>query len=116
MDAELEKDLKTLGAFIESYCRRRHKHLARGPATLKTHEVEAIVGRELRLCAECRKLLAHSFVKRTRCPLSPKPACRHCPDHCYHPRYRAEIRRVMRSAGWRFALRNPLAYLHHMRS
>ena len=116
MDAELEKDLRILGRFIESYCRRCHAHRDSAPAKLGTHDVEAVVGRELRLCAECRKLLAHSFVKRTRCPLSPKPACRRCPDHCYHPRYRAEIRRVMKTTGWRFALRNPLEYLRHLRS
>ena len=74
---------------------------------MKTHDVQAIAGRAVNLCPECMKLLTHAFIKRTHCPMNPKPACKHCPSHCYHPTYRAQIREVMRFSGarcfWRVA-------------
>jgi hypothetical protein len=66
------------------------------------------------LCENCSKLLAHSFFKRLHCPMDPKPACKHCPDHCYQARYRQEIRRVMRYSGWAMIRRGRLDLLWHM--
>ena len=63
------------------------------------------------LCPACRKLLAHAFVQRSHCPLDPKPACKKCPTHCYAPKYRAQIREVMKYSGRRLGLRGRLDYL-----
>jgi hypothetical protein len=114
MDKELRRDLKTLANFIRVYCHDRHADRATELVTLATHDVEAIHGRPLELCESCRRLLAHAFTKRTRCPMEPKPACKRCPDHCYHPTYRQQIREVMKYSGRKLVLRGRLDYLFHL--
>jgi hypothetical protein len=114
IDGELRKDLKTLALFISLYCRYRHRDQPRTPAELRTHDVRGIAGRDIELCAGCQKLLAHAFVKRSHCPMDPKPACKHCPNHCYHPTYRAQIREVMRFSGRKMLLAGRLDYLFHL--
>lgn len=113
-DAGLRRDLRTLASFIVLYCHHRHKDALKGPVRLKTHDVERIAGRPVRICDDCARLLAHAFTKRTHCPMSPKPACKHCPNHCYHPTYRRQIREVMRVAGKRMVLTGRLDYLIHL--
>lgn len=110
----LRADLALLAGFIEVYCRSRHKGVDRQPVRLKTHEVEAIHGRPLLLCNDCRRLLTHAFVKRTHCPLDPKPVCKRCPVHCYAPAYRRRIREVMKVAGRRMVLSGRVDYLFHL--
>lgn len=111
---ELRKDLKTLALFIRIYCEQRHPNADKQPVELKTHGVQAIAGRPVILCAECRKLLIHAFTKRSNCPMDPKPACKHCPNHCYHPTYRAQIREVMKYSGRKLLLSGRLDYLYHL--
>jgi hypothetical protein len=111
---ELERDLRTLALFIRIYCKYKHKEAEKVPASMKTHDVEAIAGRPVPLCGSCSKLLMHAFTKRTRCPMDPKPACKHCPDHCYHPTYRAQIREVMKYSGKKLLLSGRLDYLFHL--
>jgi hypothetical protein len=111
---ELQRDLKTLALFISIYCRYKHGEAPKTPATMRTHDVTAIAGREIHLCAECTKLLMHAFTKRSHCPLHPKPACKHCPSHCYHPSYRAQIREVMKFSGKKLLLAGRLDYLFHL--
>jgi hypothetical protein len=108
---KLRKDLRTLALFIDLYCRRRHRNAARAPVWLRTVDVAAVHGRPLELCPECAKLAAHAFAKRMQCPLEPKPACKHCPQHCYAPQYRAQIRDVMRYSGRRLVLGGRIYYL-----
>ena len=114
MPRELEKDLRTLALFIDLYCRYRHAGAEKGPPDLKTHDAEAIAGRARLLCEDCRQVLAHAFVKRSHCPMDPKPACKHCPAHCYHPTYRARIREVMKFSGRKMLLGGRLDYLFHL--
>jgi hypothetical protein len=110
----LRRDLKLLADFIHLYCHQRHRETDRSAVRLKTHDVESLCRRPIRLCTACRKLLTHAFVKRTRCPLEPKPACKKCPTHCYAPAYRAQIREVMKYSGRRLVLRGRLDYLYHL--
>ena len=114
MKTELDKDLRTLALFISLYCRYRHQADERTEAALKTHDVRTIAGRSIALCPQCQKLLAHAFTKRSHCPLDPKPACKHCPQHCYHPTYRAQIREVMKFSGRKMLLAGRLDYLFHL--
>ena len=114
MSTELERDLKTLALFINLYCRYRHVGADKTSPQLKTHDVKGIAGRELSLCEDCRKLLVHAFVKRSHCPMDPKPQCKHCPSHCYHPTYRAQIREVMQFSGKKMLLSGRLDYLFHL--
>lgn len=109
----LERDLRVLARFVRIYCRAQHGEVAREPLRMSTHDVRAIVGEELELCAECRKLLAHAFVKRSRCPMDPKPMCKKCPNHCYAPEYRRRIQEVMRYSGRQMLLKGRLDYLLH---
>lgn len=111
---KLRRDLKTLAWFIKIYCDGKHPHAERATATLKTHDVTGIARREIALCPDCRKLLTHAFVKRSYCPFDPKPMCKKCPEHCYSPNYRAQIREVMRYSGMRLVLRGRLDYLLHI--
>jgi len=105
------RDLRVLAKLIALYCDSKHGGRAKAPVTLKTHDVEAVYGKPLELCPACRKLLAHAFVQRSHCPLDPKPACKKCPTHCYAPKYRAQIREVMKYSGRRLGLRGRLDYL-----
>jgi len=108
------KDLKVLATFIGVYCKHRHGDAPKTPVQMKTHDVQAIAGKPVVLCAPCSKLLAHAFVKRSHCPHSPKPACKDCPSHCYHPDYRAQIRQVMKYSGRRLVMSGRLDYLLHL--
>jgi hypothetical protein len=109
----LQKDLRTLAVFIETYSRGKHPGADREPLPLKTHDVKEIVGHEVSVCRDCSRLLTHAFVKRMTCRMDPKPWCKHCPKHCYDPRYRAQIRQVMKYAGMRLVLTGRLDYLAH---
>jgi hypothetical protein len=110
----LVKDLKTLAVFVQIYCRHQHAAAAKTIVTLHTHDLPSIAGQPVVLCPDCTKLLAHAFVKRTHCPMNPKPMCKHCPSHCYHPRYRQQIREVMKFSGRKMVLHGRLDYLFHL--
>ena len=65
------------------------------------------------LCADCQDLLSYAIQRLQRCPLDPKPACKHCEIHCYKPPYREKIRDVMRYSGKRLLLHGRLDLLWH---
>jgi len=110
----LRKDLKLLATFVRVYCRDSHAEAPMAPVELKGYDVEGIVGRPLLLCASCRKLLAHAFVKRSTCPYDPKPSCKKCTTHCYGPAYRQQMRAVMKHSGRRLVMSGRLDYLIHL--
>ncbi len=110
-DRKLRKDLRVLGLFIEMYCSANHQNRENEKSEFVAEGLEGVTRRPLVLCPQCSKLLAHAWVKRTTCPLNPKPACKHCATHCYHPDYRKQIRDVMRESGRRIVLRGRLDYL-----
>lgn len=105
-DKALQRDLRLLADFINIYCKHRHIDAPKAPVDLKNFDVNMPS-----LCPTCTKLLAHALVKRSTCPLDPKPACKHCPQHCYHPTYREQIREVMKYSGSRLVLSGRLDYL-----
>jgi Nitrous oxide-stimulated promoter len=109
------KDLFILIKFIEVYCHDRHIDTSEPQIIdLKTHDLKELTGKIPRLCPGCQKLLAHALVKRTTCPMQPKPTCKHCPRHCYHPKYRQQIRDVMKYSGRKLVLRGRIDYLLHL--
>jgi len=110
----LDHDLKTLAVFIQIYCKHQHAQASKAGVSLHTHDVSAVAGRPVVLCPECTKLLTHAFVKRTHCPMNPKPTCKHCPAHCYHATYREKIREVMRFSGKFMLLHGRVDYLAHL--
>jgi hypothetical protein len=113
-DPKLSSDLKTLALFVELYCRHKHADEPKELMSLRTHDVQRIADREISLCPQCTKLLAHAFVKRSHCPMNPKPPCKHCPTHCYHERYRDAMREIMRYSGRKMLLGGRLDYLFHL--
>ena len=113
-ERKLRRDLRTLVKFVEVYCRNLHEHAPKADARLKVPDLDALSDRAMDLCPACSKLLAHAFVKRVRCPLDPKPTCKHCPSHCYQPRYREAMRSVMKYSGRRLVLCGRFDYLWHL--
>lgn len=114
MPPAVRKDLKTLALFIRVYCQHKHTDQPRAKVELKNFDIPAIAGRDLQLCETCTKLLTHAWVKRSMCPMEPKPACKHCPNHCYHPTYRQMIREVMKFSGRKMVLSGRLDMLYHL--
>lgn len=95
LEKKLENDLKVLRTFIGAYCNGKHA-TPRGS-----------------LCADCAGFLAYAESKRRKCPLNPKPACKHCPIHCYSKERRALIREVMAYSGRRLMMRGRLDLVWH---
>lgn len=114
MSKTVEHDLKTLAVFIEVYCQAQHAKAAKRTALPCVGDIGQMAGKPLCLCEDCHKLLAHAFVKRTHCPMNPKPSCKHCPKHCYHPAYRQKIQAVMRFSGKKILLSGRLDYVFHL--
>lgn len=114
VDRRLRRDLKTLAQFVELYCADQHKLVARQPRSLPGFDMHQLVGKEVVLCQDCNRLLAHALVMRSHCRMAPKPACKHCPACCYHPKYRAAIQQVMRYSGRKFVLSGRIDYLLHL--
>ncbi len=113
-DPKIIGDLKTLVRFIEVYCDGLHDASDRQAVDLKTHDIQALAGRSVELCPDCTKLLTHALVKRSVCPMDPKPQCKHCPNHCYHPTYRKQIQEVMKYSGRKLVMRGRVDYLLHL--
>lgn len=113
-EPELARDLKTLALFIRVYCREKHGNEVKSIVRMEGYELEEMARGPMILCPTCAKLLAHAFYKRSHCPMHPKPACKNCPSHCYHPSYRAQIRQVMKFSGKHLLLSGRLDYLFHL--
>ena len=90
-----QKDVKVLVTFIGVFCRGKHQS-PKG-----------------QLCHDCAELLSYAKARRLNCPLDPKPACKHCPTHCYTKPRLAAIREVMAYSGARLLLRGRLDLLWH---
>ncbi len=103
-----KKDLKVLLTFVRVFCRARHSALPRTEVA-----AEGVVSGVLHLCADCAGLVAYALEKRRKCPLDPKPSCKHCHIHCYSKEYRSRIREIMSFSGRRMIMRGRLDYLWH---
>ena len=90
-----EAEKKTLSTIIRINCRSVHgsKHL----------------------CEDCSRLEEYALRRVDHCVYgSGKPACKNCPVHCYSPKMREEIRKVMLQAGPGMLFRHPLLSLAHI--
>ena len=108
--APQQKDLKVLIAFTATYCRAKHDE--RTPFSLPA-DLDGMFRRDVELCPNCARFLAYALERRRRCPLDPKPSCKHCHIHCYSKEYRAQVREIMAFSGRRMILRGRLDYLWH---
>lgn len=100
-----QKDVKVLIRFIELYC--RSKHGERKAANFPGVEATANV------CGDCEALIAYAIMKRKKCPLDPKPSCKHCHIHCYSKDFREKIREVMAFSGRKMLMRGRVDMLWH---
>ena len=82
---------------IEIYCRGKHK------------------SKKGCLCPQCQALADYARARTQRCPrMAEKTFCSACPHPCYKPQLREEMKRVMRYAGPRMLLHDPVAALRHL--
>jgi len=106
------KDLKVLALFTAVWCEAHH---AGEKAPLAPSDSAlAGLGLERRpLCADCREFLVYAIARRIKCPLDPKPTCKHCHVHCYRPGHRERVREIMRFSGKHLIRRGRLDLLWH---
>jgi len=114
VDRKMKRELRTLSRFIQIYCSDLHADQLRQTVGMRTMDVEEVCGREVVLCPSCSRLLQHAFTKRMNCIMDPKPMCKKCPEHCYAPDYRQQIRAVMRYSGKKMLLHGRIDYLLHL--
>jgi len=107
-----EKDLRVLALFTAVYCRFRHD-AEKAPFEVGEPGLQGQGMERFHLCDECREFLAYAFVRRLRCPLDPKPTCKHCHVHCYRQGHREKVREIMRFSGRHLILRGRLDLLWH---
>ncbi len=106
------KDLQVLAQFTSVYCRVHHE----GEKTSFAADRTRVTGLKLEkypLCEECSDFLFYAIERRLRCPLEPKPICKHCHVHCYRPGHREKVREIMRFSGKYLIMRGRLDLLWH---
>ena len=94
-----EKDIRVLADFSGVYCRENHRSEEKNPFYIDEQRLEALNEKQIGLCADCTRLLAHGIAKLLQCPHDPKPMCKKCTVHCYAPGYREKMKDVMRFSG-----------------
>ena len=115
LDKKKATDIRILAEFIDVYCRRKHTQTSRHAVkTIDERFEETINKKEVSLCEDCERLFNHGIAKLMQCPFDPKPSCRKCPDHCYAPKYRQQIKEVMRFSGTYLVSRGRLGLLFHI--
>jgi hypothetical protein len=94
MNMSVARETKTIETMIKLYCRSVHG------------------GNEL--CKDCAELREYAKKRIERCVFKEdKPACKECPVHCYSPKRREEIKKVMRFSGPRMIFRHPVMAIFH---
>ncbi|MDI9382907.1 MAG: nitrous oxide-stimulated promoter family protein [Verrucomicrobiota bacterium] len=94
----IARELKTVEAMIEIYCRHHHTPSPRA-----------------QLCPDCTQLLQHATLRLSKCPFKEnKPACKNCRIHCYREPFKSRIREVMRYSGPRMLLHHPFLACRHL--
>lgn len=106
------KDLKILVLFTSVYCRSHHHGCERAPLRWSALGL-ADPGDRYRFCPDCRDFLLYAAARRLKCPLDPKPSCKHCHIHCYRPGHREKVREIMRFSGKHLIRRGRLDLLWH---
>ncbi len=94
MPGNKEREFATLKRFVEVYCENHHERPESGG-----------------VCPECTELLEYAHGRLDKCPYDPKPKCKDCPTHCYRPRYRQQVREVMKFSGMYFVKRGRVDWL-----
>lgn len=90
---KIEQEIVVIEQMLKLHCQLKHKQA---------------------LCTECKQLLDYAVVRLQKCKFgNEKPRCAKCPVHCYKPNMRFKIKAVMRFAGPRMLLYQPLVFAKH---
>ena len=91
----IEREKRVVSRMIELYC---HKKLGMTEVSSEYSQLMEYAHRRLDGCKFGAK----------------KPACKRCPIHCYKPEMRQKIREIMRWAGPRMIIYDPVAAIRHL--
>lgn len=95
MGRRIDSEKRVVSRMIRLYCQRR-------------------LGLES-LTEEYRALESYAHRRLDGCKFGDaKPACKRCKIHCYRPDMRDKIRAIMRWAGPRMILYDPIAAIRHL--
>lgn len=93
--SRIDREKEVVGRMIEIYC---HKKLGM-----------------VEVSEEYKALQVYAHKRLDMCKFgNDKPACKRCPIHCYKPEMREKIRAIMRWAGPRMLIYDPIAALRHL--
>ncbi len=94
-EKRMQREAAVVEIMIRKYCRALHHP-------------------EDKLCPECGELIDYARKRLVKCPWQEnKTTCGQCPVHCYKPEMRRKIQEVMRYAGPRMLLANPVVSVRH---
>lgn len=97
-EAKREKEKQIVDTMIQIYC--KHHHSGRGADGL---------------CEECRALSEYARLCSEKCPfMEEKTFCNNCKVHCYTPKMRERIKKVMRYSGPRMLWSHPVMVMYHV--
>jgi len=112
LDKKEVKDLKVLVRFTGIFCHCKHQEES-FPFASRYPELARLNLQTVRLCRACQDFLDYAIERRVRCPLDPKPTCKHCQVHCYRSGHREKVREIMKFAGPYLIKRGRLDLLWH---
>lgn len=93
--SRIEREKEVVGRMIELYCKKK---LGMNEVSTEYKELEVYAHKRLGMC---------KFGNN-------KPNCKRCPIHCYKPEMREKIRTIMRWAGPRMLIYDPIAAIRHL--
>ena len=93
--SRIEQEKQVVTAMIGVYCRKKHKSKA--------------------LCPECEALNTYARKRLSCCKYGEnKSFCSACQTHCYAPKYKDNIKEVMRFSGPWMLLYHPIMAIKHL--
>lgn len=94
LTGKLEVELKTIKKMTRLYCRQHHRQID---------------------CERCHSFVEYAEKKLDRCVYGQdKPACKHCPIHCYKPEQKNLAKIIMRYAGPKMLIMHPILAIKHL--
>lgn len=91
----VEQEKQVVQAMINVYCRKKHHS--------KT------------LCEDCEALSKYADKRLSCCRYGDnKGFCSHCSTHCYAPKYKEQIKQVMRFSGPWMLIYHPIMVIKHI--
>ena len=109
MDNKIEKkrikEQETVELMIKLYCKGNHKN--------DSNRIQEISKNGL--CYECLELLEYCKARSENCPfMENKTFCNNCKVHCYNPKMREKIKKVMKYSGPRMMFYHPIMAIRHV--